>query len=410
MNPVPASSVRVCNLSDVGTSWNGLPPAGVYAIDPMLGRIALPSGLPANTLVQVDFTYAFSADIGGGEYERAASFASAQTPPQLLRVPGDYPTIAAALTALKGAGVIEITDSGRYVEALTIQAAANSQVELRAADNASPTLVLGGPMTLSGAAGSSVVLNGLRIAGAPLQVAAAPGNALAQLTISHCTLAPGISLTQSGAPASPGTASLSVALPDIAVGIDHSIVGAINAVASATISVSDSIVDATATTAVAYAALNGASPGATLSLSACTVIGKVNAQQLTLVTDSILLAALTPGDTWKFPVNAARRQQGCVRFSYAPSNARAPRRYECLPESAPTPLAALPRVTSLRYGVAAYAQLATTAGASLLAGADDEGQPGAFHSVYQPQRETNLRVRLGEYLRTSLEAGIFHAS
>jgi hypothetical protein len=408
--PVPLSAIRICNLSDSGSSWNGLPPAGIYAIDPVLGRIALPSGLAANTVVQVDFTYAFTADMGGGEYERAASFASTQTPPQLLHVPHDHPTIAAALTALNGAGVIEIIGSGRYAETLTINASANEQIELRAADKASPTLVLGGPLTLSGAAGSSVTLNGLRIAGAPLQVAAAAGNALGTLTISHCTLVPGISLKPDGTPASPGNASLSVALPDIAVAIDHSILGAIDAIASATVSISDSIVDATSTTGVAYAALDGASPGGALSLSACTVIGKINAQQLTLVTDSILLAALATGDTWKFPVNAARCQQGCVRFSYVPSNARVPRRYECLPESAPTPQDALPRFTSLRYGVAAYAQLATTAGASLQTGADDECQPGAFHSVYQPQRQTNLQVRLGEYLRTSLEAGIFHDS
>nr|WP_294510142.1 hypothetical protein [uncultured Rhodopila sp.] len=410
VNAVPAASIRVCNLSDVGTGWNGMPPAGIYAIDPVLGRIALPPGLAANTLVQVDFTYAFSADIGGGEYERAASFASTATPPHLVHVPADHPTIAAALTALSGAGVIEITDSGRYAETLTIAASANSQVELRAADGASPTLIAGGPLTLSGGAGSSIVLNGLRIAGAPVQVAAAAGNALGHLSISHCTLVPGISLKPDGSPATPGTASLSVALPDIAVAIDHSILGAINAVASATIGIADSIVDATATTGVAYAALDGASPGATLSLSACTVIGKVNARQLTLVTDSILLAALAPGDAWTFPVNAARRQEGCVRFSYVPANARVPRRYECLPESAPTPRDALPRFTSLRYGVAAYAQIATTAGASLQSGADDEGQPGAFHAVYQPQRQTNLQIRLGEYLRTSLEAGIFHDS
>lgn len=406
---VPLSAIRVCNLSDSGASWNALPPAGVYAIDPVLGRIALPSGLAANTTVEVDFTYAFTADMGGGEYERAASFASTQTPPQLLHVPADHPTVAAALTALGGAGVIEITDSGRYVETLAIHASANQQVELRAADKASPTLMLGGPLTLSGAPGSSITLNGLRIAGAPLQVGAT-GNALGQLTMSHCTLVPGISLNPDGTPTAAGTASLSVALPSTTVAIDHSILGPINAVASAMISVSDSIVDATRTAGVAYAALDGASPGASLSLIACTVIGKINAQQLTLVTDSILLAALATGDTWQFPVNAARRQEGCVRFSYVPSNARVPRRYQCLPESAPTPQGALPRFTSLHYGVAAYAQLASTAGASLQIGADDEGQPGAFHSVYQPQRQTNLQVRLGEYLRTSLEAGIFRDS
>jgi hypothetical protein len=407
---VPLGAIRVCNLSDSAGSWNGLPPAGVYAIDPVLGRIALPAGLAADTEVQVDFTFAFTADMGGGEYERAASFAATQTPPQLLHVPADHPTIAAALTALNGAGVIEITDSGRYAETLAIDAAANQQVELRAADKASPTLILGGPLPISGAAGSSVMLNGLRIAGAPLAVAAAAENALGKLTISHCALVPGISLQPDGTPAAPGTASLSIALPDVIVSIDHSILGAIHAVASATVGVSDSIIDATKTTGVAYAGLDAASPGAVLSLGACTVIGKINAQELTLVTDSILLAALATGDSWEFPVDAARRQQGCVRLSYVPSNARVPRRYHCLPEAAPTPQAALPRFTSLRYGVAAYAQLATTAGASLLTGADDEGQPGAFHAVYQPQRETNLQVRLGEYLRTSLEAGIFHDS
>jgi hypothetical protein len=35
---------------------------------------------------------------------------------------------------------------------------------------------------------------------------------------------------------------------------------------------------------------------------------------------------------------------------------------------------------------------------------------GVFHDLYAPQRETNLKVRLEEYLRFSLEAGIFYAS
>jgi hypothetical protein len=30
--------------------------------------------------------------------------------------------------------------------------------------------------------------------------------------------------------------------------------------------------------------------------------------------------------------------------------------------------------------------------------------------VYQPQREANLRVRLNEYLRFGLEAGVFYVS
>ena len=142
----------------------------------------------------------------------------------------------------------------------------------------------------------------------------------------------------------------------------------------------------------------------------CTVIGKINALKLPLVSNSILLAQLAAADTWSAPIIAARRQEGCVRFSYLPDSARVPRRYRCLPESADSPALAVPRFTSLRYGFAAYAQLAVTSGAQLLTGADNEGQPGAFNFLFQPQRETNLRVRLDEYLRTGLEAGIFYDS
>jgi hypothetical protein len=35
---------------------------------------------------------------------------------------------------------------------------------------------------------------------------------------------------------------------------------------------------------------------------------------------------------------------------------------------------------------------------------------GAFHGLYAPRRESNLRTRLDEYLRVGLEAGIIHAT
>jgi hypothetical protein len=43
-------------------------------------------------------------------------------------------------------------------------------------------------------------------------------------------------------------------------------------------------------------------------------------------------------------------------------------------------------------------------------GADDGSEMGVFHDVYAPQRESNLLVRLEEYLRFGLEAGIFYAT
>jgi len=47
---------------------------------------------------------------------------------------------------------------------------------------------------------------------------------------------------------------------------------------------------------------------------------------------------------------------------------------------------------------------------AIRAGADDEGEMGALHLLHAPQRERNLRLRLDEYLRFGLEAGIFYAT
>jgi hypothetical protein len=49
-----------------------------FVVDPVLGRIALPPGLPAATAIRVDFHYGFSGELGGGEYDRSATIADAQ--------------------------------------------------------------------------------------------------------------------------------------------------------------------------------------------------------------------------------------------------------------------------------------------------------------------------------------------
>jgi hypothetical protein len=66
--------------------------------------------------------------------------------------------------------------------------------------------------------------------------------------------------------------------------------------------------------------------------------------------------------------------------------------------------------TSLRYGDAGYCQLSRRSAIEIRNGADDQAEMGAFHSLYQPQREGNLRAHLYEYLRFSLEAGILYAT
>jgi hypothetical protein len=65
---------------------------------------------------------------------------------------------------------------------------------------------------------------------------------------------------------------------------------------------------------------------------------------------------------------------------------------------------------SLRFGHPAYGQLSGFCPSEITRGADDGGEMGAFHWLYRPQREGNLRDRLDEYVRFGLEAGIFNAS
>jgi len=195
-----ASRVCICHLGDDGAGWAHTPPAdGTYAIDPLLGRIALPGDAPDPAEVQLTWHEGFSADIGGGEYERGADLPVVPAGRALVRVPDDQPSISAALTEIAGDGVVEITDNGRYEEALDIQVVADGAVEIRASNGRRPTLVLSG-LSIAGAVDSACLLNGLLVAGAPLQVLAGASNALARLELSHCTLVPGISLDS---PASP---------------------------------------------------------------------------------------------------------------------------------------------------------------------------------------------------------------
>ena len=225
----------------------------------------------------------------------------------LVRVPDDQPSITAALTEIAGDGVVEITDNGRYEEALDIQVVADGAVEIRASNGRRPTLVLSG-LSIAGAVDSACLLNGLLIAGAALQVPAVAGNALARLELSHCTLVPGITLDAAGQPLQPNAASLVLEIPGLEVQIDRCLLGAIRAHEHAQVAASDSLIDATARDGVAFAAGDGASPGAVLSLSACTLVGKVHTAEVGLISNSILFAALAQGDSWAVPVRAARKQ------------------------------------------------------------------------------------------------------
>ncbi len=405
---VEAAFVDVCDLSDTvdgggAAVWNHTPRApGRLAIDPVLGRIAFGDAQPRDP--EVSFHYGFAGDLGGGEYPRPTGPGQA---PAVVVSGQDATAIATldeALAALVGDGVVEIADSAAYGP-VSDPAVAGRSIEIRARDGCRPFVRLAGDLVFDGDGEGEVTLSGLLISGGALRT-----RNLRSLRLEHCTLVPGISLDPDGAKNQPGAPSLIIESPSTEVTIERCILGGIRAHEDAGVQVADSILDADVE-GIAYAADTGATAGGgALTLEACTVLGKIHAKVLQLVSNSILLAATTTADDpadWPGPVLADRRQEGCVRFSYLPPGCRTPRRHHCQPEDDADSARVRPVLTSARYPDPGYCQLDGRTPAEVSRGADDESEMGAFHHLFNPQRAGYLAARLDDYLRFGLEAGFF---
>jgi hypothetical protein len=420
--------IRVCDLRDDGSAfgWAHEPQENI-AIDPVLGRIAFPPGwIPSR--VHTSYHYGFSADMGGGEYGRGSSFTVELEPK--LQIPSlSLSSIQDAVSVLAATGgsveILKEETNRYYVESPALSAGRERHIEVRGADEYRPVVILNGSMSVTGEDSAEVTLNGLLICGGRIVVpATGPAgdpNRLRILRLRHCTLLPGpselIETMVTGASPPPGPVTvdsgdpvLIVAAPDVAVEIDHSIVGAIRVVETATVSAISSIVDGGRDTAVSYCGLDEDDAGGPLTVRNTTMIGKVRTRIMDLASNSIFFARLAEADSWRAPVEAIRLQDGCVRFSYVPPGSKLPRLFECQPADPGAAARVRPVFTSLRYGSAGYCQLSPHCAIEIRAGADDRAEMGAFHDLYQPQRIGNLRTRLDEYLRVGLEAGILNAS
>jgi hypothetical protein len=465
-NDVTINEIEICNLSDLpGDVWaHG--PGDKHRVDPVLGRIVLKKDEDSTSPepeVCASFYYGFCADIGGGEYERENSFTgkpdacgvwdvvavhspkcSSETPG-----PGVHPDIGSALNALTSCGVVEIKDSSTYAEAPAIILPLNTVKEIRGANKCRPLIDLsqgnqGREMAITGSKGSEISLNGLVISGGGVKVI----GDVKKVRLTHCTLVPERRLDPGGEPLEADQPSLIIESEGTEVEIDRCITGGIRVKDSTQVVLRNSIIDASSETGEAYRSPDSSPsgggsgsppPGGSLETENCTIIGKVRASGMNLVSNTIFLAALKAGDEWESPVWSDRRQEGCVRFSYLPPGSRVPRRYMCQPDLAerageeklhaeagltlpgPGPdeiatareaerIRVRPQMTSVRYGDPGYCQLGKMCAIEIKTGADDESEMGAFHDLYQPRRETNLRMRLEEYLRFGLEAGIFYES
>jgi hypothetical protein len=392
--PVPPSALVAADLS----AWD-LPSAGRVAVDPVLGRMTF--GTAPDTVPLATFHYGFGGDMGGGEYSRGSGLAPGDDRVAVVsalgRVPDAFTTLEDALAALPAdGGVIEIADNARYPGDFTCTDPRRRLV-IRAADGVRP--VIGGGIELVGGPEDSAILDGLLIEGRVTARAAEGYEGLGRLTVRHCTLVP-------------GPDRLRVEDAGTRLRVERSIVGGIGVHLDAAARITDSVVDAGGETEVAYADPSGDGHGAPLECERCTVVGRVKADALELVSNSILLAARSGSENaadWPAAVVARRRQDGCVRFSYVPLDALVPRRFRSHPPG-PGSESAGPAFTSLVWGDPGYAQLASHAPVEIRRGADDESEMGAFHHLYLPLREAHLRQRLEEALRFGQEAGVVYAS
>ena len=373
IDPIPPEQIVVCNL----TGWINVPtdPNGPIAIDPVLGRIAFPQNQTKTVLVT--FHYGFPAFMGGGEYSRLLS---ADT--RALGIVRVTSTINNALGQLgKDGGTVEIPNSGRYTESISIDAT-KKFIEVRAGDKHRPTIELTSDLQITGGEHDEVVLDGLLVTGGVVNVT---GN-LGRLRLRHCTFVP------VNAP------NIVLASKNTIVEIDHCITGCIVADESVEVHIAGSIVDATSDTLPAYSRPKVKGYGGPLRITNSTVIGTVRTSILRLASNTIFVA----------PVIAERRQEGCVRFSFVAPGSRVPARFHCQPDADGSLIR--PQFTSTRFGDPAYCQLSAFCPPEIRQGADDESEMGAYHDLFEPQKEAHLRARLEEYLRFGLEAGLFFAS
>lgn len=435
--PIPRTRIVPADLD----GWRYLPENGQVAVDPVRGRIAFPPRQLPRRGVSVSYHYGFSADLGGGEYDRPLSEESGSV---LLRVRGKD-ELQNALAAWKPAagetdvktlqpkhGVIEIADSGVYVMPITIFLEAGNTLQIRAAERTRPVLRLldwqtdlPDSLVVTGQAGSRFTLDGIMVAGRGLRVE----GEVRSLTIRHSTLVPGWSLEHNCEPRRPSEPSIELTDNRACIVIDRSIVGSIQINNSevtgepSQIHVSDSVIDATGhdcdgPECEAIGAAGSLMAHAVVRISRCTVIGKVMTHAIELAEDSIFLGCVT----------VARRQLGCMRFCYVAHGSRTPKRFNCQPDlaeaaargalpSAPTDdevraverdarRRVRPLFNSTRYGTPTYCQLATWCPAEIARGGSGECEMGVFYRLFQPQRMANLQTRLEEFVPAAADVGI----
>jgi hypothetical protein len=451
--PLLPEEISICDLSSwsaIGwtpppsqsfTRADGTPFSTQVGVDPLLGRLAVLSGVNGVNSLEVSYDYGFSADLGGGPYNRTESLEDFNfddvtwqvgVSKTAAPVPGKIVNTLTEAVNLWNAqpagtvGIIAVMDSRTYAENLqgpqAISMPERSKLLIAAADwpeQPVPGLIgvtqqvvgqitpnglrphLLGSLSVRGTASASessqgaLWVNGLLIEG---QFTVLIGN-LGTLKLGHCTILPALGGLRVNTSADNTTEN-----DQLEVELQRCILGTIQLPDSVPIlRCVDSILQPASGPAIQAA-------GSHALINTSTLTGPVNIRSLE-ASETIFTSTVT----------AEQRQVGCVRFSHVPAGSRTPRRYRCQPDLAlkdisdPTQVKRfraylMPIFTSDEYGDPAYMQLDQAVAEEIATGAEDGSEMGAFNHLKQALRTANLRQALKEYLRFGYEAGIFYVT
>jgi hypothetical protein len=432
--------------------WPGTQPTGkVVAIDVSSGRLAIGTGWGAVNAVDVSYWYGFPSGLGGGTYDRRQWLTSPSafpTPPARYAVQqngpaGTFASVVAAISQWQADqpshAVISILDNRTYAMPASITLANGTTLAIEAAQGTRPLLQAqtpGGALAIdvSGIAPNDDQRNAVfTLNGVVLEGFVHVTGDLGKLRLLHSTLIPGRQLDQNGNPVSTSASLVIEPVNASGHGINlllrveaaFSILGQIMVPeVTAGIWLLDCIVQGTGAAPAQAVSDPAGKFAAPLVTERSTFFGSVQVKSLQ-ASEAIFTAAVT----------SQRTQQGCVRFSYVPPGSLTPRRFRCQPDLAVAdaiaaalqadPLLSIaaqqqisqdvqsrivPSFTTTRYGQPAFAQLLLSCPVEIRTGAEDGSEMGAFCHLKQPQRESNLKIRLREYLPFGLEPAISYVT
>ena len=343
------------------------------AIDAENGRFKFRNAPPARRRIYIAYHYGFSAPVGAGSYERAWVN---QSIPAIIKTGGG----AIAAADLLNNGITEISDSKTYNPIASKVAIIN--LALQAANKQRPFVRLQSNLILSSGVNlnSGITLDGLWIG--------ANGNLAADIilrgdfecvVIRNCTIDPGGSKNIKDETLHPVRLIIEGRVEYLC--IESSIMGPILIRSNGYVeelSITDSIIQSVNPAVKAIEIKTGRS-----HVDRSTILGQVAVHRLD-ASETLITGLVHVTDT----------QNGCFRFSAAPSISRLPHPFESFLFTEDTNH----WFTSRRFGDPGYAQLSDTVPANIMRGAENGSEMGAFSDQLNPIKFDGLKNKIDEYM------------